>query len=385
MVVRVRSVQCLSVSWLTLILVPCFAHAGERPPQYSADGIRVPAAHADEPVRESVSFDLALSHLDEGAEAWSKARKCVSCHTNGTYLGTRAALTTFVGAPDSKLRRFFVDELRELEGATEEKLHSGVTPTQAVYIAWGLAEWDKHVSGTLSPETRDALDLAFRAQSADGSWGNVDCWPPLESDTYHGAIMMALAIAAAPGWQDLKHEILAQQGREGLLRFLRETAPPHDYSRVWLLRASTRFPELLDAAKQRATIEMLREQQRADGGWSIRTFAAPESWGNGKRAEKIRSEASFDAPASDGHQTGLVLLALLEAGVSRKDPMVARGLEWLRSNQRQSGRWWTRSLNTDKRHYITFSATSYALLALAKGGSVAASSKQSTSPPEKGS
>jgi squalene-hopene/tetraprenyl-beta-curcumene cyclase len=42
----------------------------------------------------------------------------------------------------------------------------------------------------------------------------------------------------------------------------------------------------------------------------------------------------------------------------------ACGEAWLLRNQRQSGRWWTRSLNTDKWHFITYSGSAYPLLAL---------------------
>ena len=104
--------------------------------------------------------------------------------------------------------------------------------------------------------------------------------------------------------------------------------------------------------------------QRDDGGWSIRTFAAPESWGRGNRAAKLRAEPDFDTPASDGHMTGLAILALREAGVPADDEGIKRGIAWLQSNQRASGRWWTRSLNTDTWHFITYSGTTLPLLAL---------------------
>jgi hypothetical protein len=46
---------------------------------------------------------------------------------------------------------------------------------------------------------------------------------------------------------------------------------------------------------------MIWKHQQADGGWSIRTFASPEAWGSGNRAEKLRGEREFGRPASDGH------------------------------------------------------------------------------------
>ena len=66
--------------------------------------------------------------------------------------------------------------------------------------------------------------------------------------------------------------------------------------------------------------------------------------------------------------TGLAVLVLREAGVPAEDPRLKKAVKWLLANQRESGRWWTRSLNTDKYHYITYSGTAYPLLALAKCG-----------------
>ena len=97
----------------------------------------------------------------------------------------------------------------------------------------------------------------------------------------------------------------------------------------------------------------------------MRKFSEPEKWGAGNRATKLRDEPDFATPASDGHMTGLAIIVLREAGVAASDPALKRGVQWLNSNQRESGRWWTRSLNTDTSHYITYSGTAYPLLALA--------------------
>ena len=43
---------------------------------------------------------------------------------------------------------------------------------------------------------------------------------------------------------------------------------------------------------------------------------------------------------------------------------LAAGVAWLKTNQRTSGRWFTRSLNTDKNHFITHAGTAYALAAM---------------------
>ena len=82
---------------------------------------------------------------------------------------------------------------------------------------------------------------------------------------------------------------------------------------------------------------------------------------------KLTIEPKSDPP-SDRHMTGLAVMVLRDAGVPADDKRIQAAVHWLKTNQRESGRWWTRSLNTDTYHFITFSSTGYALLALAKCG-----------------
>src|SRR5262245_54299104 len=69
----------------------------EDKPQYEFEGISVPSASADEPRRDKVSTKLAVEHLENAARAWNGSRKCVTCHTNGTYMTIRPALTPALG------------------------------------------------------------------------------------------------------------------------------------------------------------------------------------------------------------------------------------------------------------------------------------------------
>ena len=67
------------------------------------------------------------------------------------------------------------------------------------------------------------------------------------------------------------------------------------------------------------------------------------------------------AQAQGSDQTKNVLR---KAGTPASDDAIRRGVAWLKTNQRESGRWFTRSLNTDKIHYITHAGTGFAMLAL---------------------
>ena len=358
---------------IALLLVPVLLagftsglEAQEKALQYEAEGIEVGAATAKEPLGESFSLKAALDYLEKGSLAWSRKRNCVSCHTNGTYMQMRPELTPLLGKPTAEMREFYVKRLKQLGRADVELLKKGLKPTQVAYVAIGLASWDAHVSGKLSDETRSGLDLMLKVQSEDGSWNNIDCWPPFESSSYHGATVAAMALATAPGYLDE----LKKDGRIGqvekLKTYLRQTTPPHDYGRLLLLWASTRMAGLLEREQQEEIIQMVFSHQQKDGGWSMRTFSTPENWGGGSRAEKLRAEPDFATPASDGHQTGLAVIVLRDAGIEAEDPRIGKAVNWILANQRTSGRWWTRSLNTDTFHFITYSGTMYPLVALYK-------------------
>lgn len=345
-----------------------FGQAQEKKPadpfQYQFESITIPPASAEEPKRDAFSLPAALNYLEQGALAWNGSRKCISCHTNGTYLAIRPALTARLGRPNDEIRKHAVSNLEQFAAKKPEQQQESTAPAQAIYLAAGLAEWDAHVTKTLSPETEKALGVMFNIQRDSGTWGSLDCWPPYESSAYHLATVAAMAVGTAPGWlSNLKDEKL-QAGVEKLKSYLRTETPKQDYDRTLLLWAGTRLPGLIDDARKQELVTMVLKKQQPDGGWSIRSFGEPEQWGSGNRAEKLRAEPEFAAPPSDGHQTGLAIVVLRQSGIPANDPRLQRGVKWLLANQRVSGRWWTRSLNTEKWHFITYSGTAFPVLAL---------------------
>ena len=350
-----------------LLHVPVEAGAADQKPQYQIGEFQIPPATADEPVLSEVSVNQARVYLEQGARAWSTQQKCISCHTNGTYMVVRPALMSTLGKPQESQRDFYLETLQTMAVEDHSKLKASTRPGQLIYLAAGLAEWDANVTKALSPETSQALELMFAIQTDEGTWGTLDCWPPYESDAYHEATVAMMAAATAPGWLAKTEESGSpelKQQVEKLKSYLRTQKPLHDYSRVLLLWSATRTPGLIEGAQQAALLALLGSHQRDDGGWSIRTFAAPEAWGKGNRADKLKAEPDFATPASDGHMTGLAIIVMRSAGVPADDPRVQQGVAWLKANQRESGRWWTRSLNTDTWHYITYSGTAFPLLAL---------------------
>ena len=47
------------------------------------------------------------------------------------------------------------------------------------------------------------------------------------------------------------------------------------------------------------------------------------------------------------------------------DERMQRGVEWLKANQRESGRWIARSLYKDNKHYLSHAGSAFAVMALA--------------------
>jgi hypothetical protein len=78
----------------------------------------------------------------------------------------------------------------------------------------------------------------------------------------------------------------------------------------------------------------LLDAQRSDGGWRLSDLG-------GKWYISTQN-------LSDGYATGLVVHALRQAGRSAKHPDVARGLAWLKKNQRASGGWYTPNANQER-------------------------------------
>ena len=101
--------------------VPAPLSAAE-PHQYAFESIAVPAATADEPRRASVSTSLAIDHLEQGSVAWSGQRRCISCHTNGTYMLARPALSAVLGTPPESTLGFFKEHLASLASEPHDNL-----------------------------------------------------------------------------------------------------------------------------------------------------------------------------------------------------------------------------------------------------------------------
>jgi squalene-hopene/tetraprenyl-beta-curcumene cyclase len=307
---------------------------------------------ADEAKARTVSLEKGAAFLDTVALKWTENRRCGTCHTNVPYLIARPALKLGPSNEEKAVRKFFEDR-----AAHWDRGQKGDKPrwdTEVVVTGVTLAFHDAATTGKLHPLTRKALDRMWSLQRKDGSWNWLKCkWPPLEHDDYYGAVFAAVGVGIAPDGYARTDK--AKAGLDKLRGYLRKNPPPSLHHKAFLLWASRKTDGLMTKEEQEKTVKDLLARQKTDGGWSLPALGAWE--GNDGRDNDL-------AAASDGYGTGLVAYVLRQAGLPAGHPALKNAAAWLKGNQRVSGRWFTRSLNSDRYHYISHAGTAFALLAL---------------------
>jgi squalene-hopene/tetraprenyl-beta-curcumene cyclase len=258
-----------------------------------------------------------------------------------------------------EIEPFYPDQTRGIPKTSESR------GTEAILNALILASRDAR-SGVLGDDAQQAFDNLWALQMKTGELSGAWAWlnfryEPWESadGPYYGATLAAIAVGSAPNGYASNAGI--QDGLKMLRAFLQRGSESQNlFNRIMLLWASTRLPGLLTPEQQRSIIDASLATQQSDGGWTL------SSLGRWTR----RDGTALDA-RSDGYATGLITFVLQQAGMSRVEPPVNKGLTWLARNQeRTSGAWPGYSLNkerepsSDAAQFMRDAATSFAVLAL---------------------
>jgi squalene-hopene/tetraprenyl-beta-curcumene cyclase len=315
-----------------------------------------PKPSADEPLAGQWSKEKAAAFLESASVHWLQRQSCMACHTGYPYLMAGPSLGQTAKSAVAKMRQYLEHRVDRWDsGAESDKPDPGDEGfTEVVATAVTLAFHDSQTTGKLHPLTRKALDRMWSIQQADGAWDwNKHRLPPLEYDDYFGAVFAALGVGSAP--EGYAKSGSAKEGLGKLRDYLAKHPPPNLHHRSWLLWASMRLDGLMSSADKQQTIKELLALQRPDGGWNL------PSLGDWKRLDQSANDKNA---ASDGYATGLTVFVLRQAGLPVTDEAIKRGAHWLATNQRESGRWFTRSLNADRDHYISNAGTAFAIMAL---------------------
>jgi squalene-hopene/tetraprenyl-beta-curcumene cyclase len=314
-----------------------------------AEGL--PVIQADEPLAKQYSAAKAAEYLDRAALNWQKTKKCATCHSNLFYMAARPALAGAL-ADSGEVRRFYED-YRHVRWKTR-----GPSEAQGFWplvVGTGLTWNDLQTTGELSTVAREVLDLLWTVQREDGGWRWPHCdYAPLEIDDHYGATLAALTVGIAPGKYAQTPQ--AQAGLEKLRTYLKNNPPKSLHHRAMIAWCSLRVAGIASQAERDQTLNELLALQLDDGGWS--TSSLLTDW-------KMRSDgAPLETKTSDGYGTGFVIVVSRELGVPADDRRLKRGIQWILANQRQSGKWFTRSPVRDCGNRISNAGSAFAVLAL---------------------
>jgi squalene-hopene/tetraprenyl-beta-curcumene cyclase len=250
--------------------------------------------------------------------------------------------------------------------------------TESVINAFILASSDAQ-TGKLSEDTRVAFSNMWALQLTEGRFKGAWLWQqfgsmPWESrgSEYYGATLAAIATGVAPEGYGNSADV--QNNVKLLNEFLQQnSAAQSPMNRVDLLWASTKLPGLLTAEQRNSIIDEILAKQRPDGGWSMTSIAL--TWRNLDLESLFggwkRDDGTPQEVQSDGLATGFIIFVFEEAGVSRQNDQVKRGLDWLASHQNKAdGSWTAYSLNkrrvstSNVGRFMSDAATAFAVLAL---------------------
>ncbi|MFO0918607.1 MAG: prenyltransferase/squalene oxidase repeat-containing protein [Planctomycetaceae bacterium] len=341
-------------AWLICGVLAAGATTAAADEPVTIDNYEAPTANSkDEPLAAEFSLEQAGRFLDSASLEWLSARECFACHTNFAYLTARPLLDAT--APAHQTIRAKAEEL--VEKRWPEK--GPRWDTEVVATAWALAFNDAATTNRLHSTTKTALDRMWTVQREDGGFTWIKCgWPPSELDDEYGAVLALIAVGVAP--ENYRESEAAKTGVKKIQAYLEQTPLPslhHQAMHVW---ADSYLPDLLTAEQSAEIVKDLLSKQLPDGGWSAATL------GDWKRGDDTEQQTTV----SDGYGTGFSLYVLRRAGLSSDDTRIRRGVDWLKSHQRESGRWFARSVFKDSKHYLTHNATAFAVMALRECGEI---------------
>ena len=332
----------------SFLIVACLIVSQTIAADLTLENVPKPTQNSDsEPIAVDFSLEKGAAFLDQAALDWTGRRKCFTCHTNFAYLMARP-----MAGSDASAHQQVRKELESLVN-TRWQAEGPRWDAEVIMSAAVLAINDALTTNQLSDTARTALDRMWTLQREDGGFDWLKCgWPPMEIDDDYGIAIAAIAAGSAP--ENYAQSEVAMEGVSNLRKYLSKNPPPTLHHTAMLIWADSYGSDLLTTEQKQEAIKQLRSLQKPDGGWATATLA---DWEREDGSEQ-------EIERSDAYGTAFVTFVLQRAGAPASDPAVAKGIAWLKANQRESGRWFSRSLYKDSTHYLSHAATAMAVMAI---------------------
>jgi hypothetical protein len=241
---------------------------------------------------------------------------CVSCHHNSLVSFAVSVARRGGYRVDerqvSRQRAIVATYLESWRERTTQNMFIAGQQDTISYLLFGLA-----TSAHPSDAATDAqVQWLLRRQSADGHWPLNTLRPPIESnDIEVTTLSMRDLQLYAPAPLRPEYDKAIARARDWLASAEAATTEERAFRVMGLSWAHARPDVVIHAVRE------LTAGQHADGGWS-----------------------QEPAMAADAYATGQALVALLESGaLSRNEPVVKRGVEFLLRTQHEDGSWFVKS------------------------------------------
>jgi N-acyl-D-amino-acid deacylase len=307
---------------------------------------RTSADELDSAVQAAIERSVPL--LERSQAGYIENRSCFSCHHQSLPAMALAVV---------RERGFVQDRRNALIQSAHTKRHfaekaksvrNGAGVPGGPYTA-GYALVGMHASGWPADQTTaDLVQYLLKTQRLDGHWPIGTNRPPLEYSDFTSTALAVRALGLYGDSESRQRVIRARQWLEGAKVKTHEDKVFHLLGLKWTDADSILIKRAAD---------LLREEQRDDGGWG-----------------------QLAGMSSDAYATGQALVALCEAGELDADSSIhRRGVQFLLRTQLQDGSWLVKSRSKPfqtyfesgfphKEHqWISICATSWAVMALAGG------------------
>jgi squalene-hopene/tetraprenyl-beta-curcumene cyclase len=346
---RKSSWKCGTIA-ITALLTGLLCQANEQ--------VAISQNSPDEPITASYSAEKSIDFIERSVTRWQNRRKCVTCHTNGLHLmaGSQVTPRSRILSENRKFARKYL--MGYVTGET--KPHGGHGAIEGLVASSSFLAIGEMISGeTLHPDTAKGLDYIWTQLNESGAWKDwLKChWGPFEVDDHFGVTLASLAISMSP--QSYKSKPNVVDAYRKMKRFLETNKVSSLHQKGMLIWISKHDPTLVSEAEKNAWVAEIKSLQQMDGGWVL-IHLGNEQW--------KREDSQPQSQKSDGYATAFALYTLRQAETPADDEIIRRGVSWLKTRQRSSGRWFTHSPRRDGKHYITQAGTSMALMALASCG-----------------